>query len=301
MLMAQISWAEFSRVLARAHYAYVAAALVLALITNVCRVLRFNYLYPVQGRWLDAYSVFALYRLINYVLPFHSGELVVLGMLKQRRFVPTLAETSAGWLLMRVCDLLALLILLTVASAMNFSTVVADPNFTWVYIIIVLMAGTSVLAVPLGRKFLLRRPAASGTRSGWFTHRFQDFIKGLNRISTLPVMAGTLGFSMLIWAAHMYMMVCALLTFHPSLTISQCAVVVGIALTVGLLPVRGPLGLGTGDATWTAAFILFDIPAPEAIALALGMRFILMLLTGLEGGVGYALSLRPVPALHAGA
>jgi uncharacterized membrane protein YbhN (UPF0104 family) len=285
-------------VLARAHYAYVAVALVLALITNVFRVLRFNYLYPVQGRWLDAYGVFALYRLINYVLPFHSGELVVLGMLKQRKFIPTLAETSAGWFLMRVCDLLALLILLTVVSAMNFSTVMADPNFTWVYIIIVLMAGTLFLAIPLGGKFLLRQPA-SGAHGGWFAHRFRDFVKGLGRIVTPPVMAGTLGFSLLIWAANMYMMVFALLTFHTPLTLSQCAVVVGLALTIGLLPVRGPLGLGTGDATWIAALILFDIPAPEAIALALGMRLILMLLTGLEGGAGFVLSLRAVPALHA--
>jgi uncharacterized membrane protein YbhN (UPF0104 family) len=298
VLMAQVSWAEFGRVLSRVEYIYVAVALVLGLITNMFRVLRFNYLYPVQGRWLDAYSVFALYRFINYVLPFHSGELVALGMLKQRKLVSTVAETSAGWFLMRVCDLVALLLLVTVVGAMNFSTVVADPNFTWVYITIALIAGTLFLAIPLGGKFLLRQPA-SDTHGGWFAHRVRDFVKGLSRITTPPVMAGTLGFSVLVWVANMYMMVFALLTFHTPLSLSQCAVVVGLALTISLLPVRGPLGLGTGDATWVAALILFDIPAPEAIALALGVRLIQMLITGLEGGVGFALSLRAMPALHA--
>jgi uncharacterized membrane protein YbhN (UPF0104 family) len=83
-----------------------------------------------------------------------------------------------------------------------------------------------------------------------------------------------------------------LLTFHTPLTLSQCAVVVGFVLTIDLLPVRAPLGLGTGDAAWTAALILFEIPAPEAIALAIGARLFHMLLTGLEGSVGFALSLR---------
>jgi hypothetical protein len=291
VLVAQVSWADFGRVLSRAHYAYVAAALMLGLIQNGFRILRFNYLYPVQGRWLDVYGLFALLRLINYVLPFRSGDIVALGMLKQRKFVSTVAETSPGWFLIHVCDLVALLILLTVVSAMNFSTVVVDPKFRWVYVTIVLIAGTLFLAIPVGGKFLLRQ-RSSGICGGWLARRFQDFVKGLSRIITLPVMAGTLGFSLLVWATNMFMKVFVLLTFHTPLTLSQCAVVVGFVLTIDLLPVRAPLGLGTGDAAWTAALILFEIPAPEAIALAIGARLFHMLLTGLEGSVGFALSLR---------
>jgi uncharacterized membrane protein YbhN (UPF0104 family) len=99
LLLSQVSVAELVEVLSQAQPAFIVAAVLFGLAATVVRVVRFYHFFPAPGRWLELYAAFASVRAINYVLPFRSGELAALALLKKRRLAPSIAETSPVWLI----------------------------------------------------------------------------------------------------------------------------------------------------------------------------------------------------------
>ena len=291
VVLSRVSMGDLTDAFSRARLGQLAAALVLALLTTVLRTLRFSAIYPPGNRWLDAYGLFALLRLISYVLPLRSGEIVSLGLLKQRGLAPTMVETSAAWFLIRLSDLLALGLLLLLAVTLHSS----GDDARWD---VVGRAVTAALAIALVGGGLLfggwRRlgPRVAGDGSGWLARRARAFDKGVALVSSPGLIALTLLISLLVWSSQLATGVVALRAFEYEIPVADCVLAVSLAMTINLLPIRAPLGLGTADAIWSAALVLVGVPLGFAVVLALAIRLVQMAAVTLDGTIGFLLSLR---------
>ena len=290
LLLSQVSVAELVEVLSQAQPAYIVAAVMFGLAATVVRVVRFYHFFPAPGRWLELYAAFASVRAINYVLPFRSGELAALALLKKRGLAPSIAETSPVWLMLRAADVAALLVLLAGAVLVAGPVVIDDWRMAAAVLAAAAASVGGLAALPILARGLARRPSAT-KKAGWIGARLADLRKGLARIDAPGAIGWTLVAAIAIWALNIASQVATLLAFAAPLRIAEGVLATVLVLGVNLLPIRTPLGLGTGDVAWTGVFVLLGMDIDAAVALALGMRLVQMLLIGLDGAIGLLLPL----------
>lgn len=285
VLLGHVSAADLIEVLGQARPEHIAGAVLVGLLATVIRAVRFHAFFPALGRWLDLYATFALLRAINYVLPFRSGELIALALLKRRGLAPTIAEASPVWFLLRAADFAALLVLLAVSVVLAGSTLTDD----WrVKALIVGTAAASIaalVAMPACARWWSKRGGQNAVPR-WLDGRLRDLRNGLAHVTLPHAIAATLASALIIWSINITVVVLTLLAFNAPITLAECIFASIMGTTLNLLPIRAPLGLGTGDTIWAAVLMLLHVAVPTAVALAIGVRVVQMLLVGIDGGVG---------------
>jgi uncharacterized membrane protein YbhN (UPF0104 family) len=288
-LLTQVSWSDLSSALAGARVDLAGAAVVIGLVATVIRAARFNYFFRSRGRLVELYGVFALLRLINYVLPFRSGEVAALFLLKKRNLSPTVAETSPVWVLLRVADVAALLTLLAAMLNVGVSAYATEGTVVWVT---ALLAALSILLLALAPKLLgLLFARYHDNASGrWLASRLSSVAAGLGRFQGKMAVVWALVPAMLLWLVNIGVAVLSLYALNAPLTFVEAATASTAVLTLNLLPIRAPLGIGTGEAAWAGVLVVFGTPLSMAIALAIGVRLIQMLLVGVDGLLGMGIS-----------
>lgn len=283
-LLRRSSLATLSRTLARADPFALATCVALGLGTTALRAARFSSLLQTRGRRLELYGSFALMRLLRFALPFQSGEIVAMLLLKRRGLAPSLAELAPAWMLIRLGDVAAVGVLLTLTLALAS----LQGPARW------LGAPFLAAAVLLGLVLLTARrwvPALGrrSTRSRWLRDRIERFGAGLEQIGAPGAPARTLGWSLAVWALMIGTVLAAQVAFHAPLAWDRNLASAAAMLGVSLLPVHAPLGLGTQDAAWSGIFLAAGMPAEQAVPLALSARLLLVGIVLLDGLLGMVL------------
>jgi len=294
-LLTRISFQDLSELIRRANAGLLVLAVVVGLAITAVRAWRYAFFFPPGERRFLLYRVFAMLRLLNYALPLRSGELITLGMLKRHGLAPTIAEASPVWLLLRITDFVALLVLMCIAVILDAN----DGHTTSVMRESYLLMGAASVGVVgvlwlIGRKFARQPHEEPG--EGWLQRRLHTFRLGLHRVSSVRTNLLTVALGLVIWAGNVGSFVLVILAFPVEIPWDAAMMATCIALGINLLPLRAPLGLGTGDAAWTGAFILYGLPTDQAIALTLAVRLVQMVMIGIDGLVGFVPWTKDTPA-----
>lgn len=289
VLLSHISLRELATILSRADVRYLCAAIFAGLAATVFRTIRYGRFFPVQGRWLKLYGAFAFIRLINFVLPFRSGEVVSLGMLKQHQLSPSIAETAPVWLLLRVTDVVALSIWVAIVLGILSFPGRFDEKVQWAgWVLMVISVGlvVAMVCLPLWASRLRAKASYS-----WLSQRLCAFKVGLDRVCGIRVFLRTMFLAVLIWGAIVMVSIFAQLTFDTPLNLEDSLLASVAVLAISLLPIHAPLAIGTIDAAWVGVMTMLGVDPPLAIGLAIGVRLVIVSLMIIDGLLGFFLLL----------
>ncbi|MBL27015.1 MAG: hypothetical protein CMM50_05620 [Rhodospirillaceae bacterium] len=268
---------------------YVVAALLIAFGSTVTRAVRYQYFFPAPGRWFDLCLLFSLIRAANFVLPFRSGEVLALYLLKKFGFAPTLAELSPTWIMFRVYDLVALMFIFALMFVLVSSDGAIGAGVAYEAGAAVLFAVALVAGFHVAVRLLPRMVGFGGTH-GWMAGRIRAVASGLDRIRSFDALALAFFGGIGVWLANVSIMVCGLLAFNIDVPLLQGAFAATAVLAVNLLPIRAPLGLGTSDAVWVGMLMLVGLNEQEALLGAIAVRVMQTITIGVEGTLAYGLS-----------
>lgn len=268
-LLWQTSLSQWSEVLRRGRPGLIAGCFGLSLLTTLTRAARYRPFAPSPSRLTTIYGVFAVSRAVIYVLPFRTGELVMLSLLKKRRLSATIAQTLPAWFLLRICDIaaVAMLALLGVALAAEGRTLAV----TCIALAAAAVVGLLLLTAAGG----WWRRADTNRQPSWLSGRLAAVRRGLAELSDARRTLRTLAVSAIIWSLMAANATLVQLAFGSPLPLHSCIVVSISMLAIGVLPIHGPLGIGTQDASWAGLMVLAGMPLPESVALALCYRLVL--------------------------
>ncbi|MDA8019773.1 MAG: flippase-like domain-containing protein [Thermoanaerobaculia bacterium] len=283
-VLSRASLDELARVLVEADPLLLVMTIGLGLLATALRSLRYAVFFP-PGRdlahWRRLYGAFALSRLLNVVMPLRSGELASLGLLKSQGLAPTIAETLPVWLVIRGSDVLALALWLVPASLL-LTLPVGWPAMQWV----VLAVLGALVAAAVGGVLFRMWQVRESDGSGWLHGRLRAFGEGWHRVRGKGRIGRVAFLAVAISAAVIGINTMAQLAFGSPLPWHVCWLFSAAVLGVTMLPVHGPLGLGTVEVSWVGLMVLFEVPTSEAIAIALGIRLVTLVILLLDGAIG---------------
>ena len=295
LLIYRIGWQQLWTVLLQAKLSYVLLALVAGIVSSVLRALRFGTMFPPAAGWWRFYGCFAVMRSLNITMPFKTGEIASLALLKKYGHVPNIAEAAPAWLLIRICDVAALAIWLSVALAFQpLGSQFQSARWLIVTAIVAAVFVCMVMSVWARR----RNDSGHGENGGWLRKRLSDFQKGIQRTQSPATILTVLGSSVLIWGVLAFGAVCAQRAFDIPLTVTQCFLAAIGALTISVLPVHAPAGIGTGEAVWTVMFLALGVPEAVAISSSIAVRIVPLSSIVIEYCVGCLLLMPGAPDKH---
>ncbi len=288
LLISQISLSDFLNNFFRVNLFYFFAAFLVGISVTILKTIRFGYFYPAPGRWLGLYGVFAVLRVVYYILPFNTGELVYLAALKKYQYTPTIAETAPTWLFLRLTDIIALALWFTfVLFIVPFTGNLFGEMYSFRWAIIGI--ASAMLVIILSLPFWVPRIPLSKNEN-WFTNRIKLFQSGFNRTFGMTTLVRTLINSLLIWFSAILFDTLALIAFNTPLSFMECFLATTAMYSISLLPLNAPLNIGTDEAIWTGILMLSGIAANQAISIALGIRIVSFLVLLTEGIIGFSFS-----------
>ena len=284
-LLSRISIRDLILVLSNVNAGYFIIAFILGISATIFKTIRFGYFFPpAPERRLNLYGTFSFLRFIYYLLPFNSGELVYLGVLKKYRFTPTIAETAPTWIFLRLSDIIAITIWFSVS--LSFTNISGDLygrmySFRWIIISI------SLILVILIFTFPFWIPKISFKISNnWLDQRIKVLKSGFTRTYGVKVLLRTVLIGMLIWLILITSQVFAQFAFNTPLGFSQAVLVSITIYCISLIPINTPLNIGTDEAAWTGAMTLAGVDFNKAISIAISIRIITMLVLFTDGLFG---------------
>jgi len=265
---------------------WLSSAVSASLLATAFRALRFRLLIPPVGRVIDLVGAFSVMRIASIMLPFQSGQLVLLQHLKNRGLIRTIAGATPAWLLTRAGDVLALLTFFFITQV----ALAADlPGH--VEILILVLVSCSVLVILSGLYWKcdgLPRMFRFVRHSPWLFSRLDDVAAGLKQISRGRIV-GSLFASHGVWAAMVAVTVFSQIAFGSSLSWQNAILAAVLIQMCGLLPIHAPLQIGTGEATWVASMALAGLPVDDGVYVAVGIRIASLICLAFESGVGWLL------------
>ena len=288
ILLSRISFSELENVFSRVNIGYFLLAVFLGISSTVFKTIRFaNFFPPGPKRRIKLYGAFGFLRFIYYLLPFNSGEIVYLGVLKKYRFAPTISETAPTWIFLRVTDIIAL------TMWFIFTLSLSDMKgglYGEMYSIRWLLIGISAILIIIILIFPLWIPKISfKIKNKWLKERLNLVQAGFKHSFGFHVFTRTILISLVIWTILISSQIFSQFAFNTPLNFSQAVLVSITIYCLSLLPINTPLNIGTDEAAWTGAMVLAGVDAKLAISIAISIRVIGMLILISDGLIGFSL------------
>tara|TARA_B100000809_G_scaffold119434_1_gene117664 strand:- start:2710 stop:3723 length:1014 start_codon:yes stop_codon:yes gene_type:complete len=280
VMVRDVSLGDLCRVANQVDVGILAVAVVAGLAMTGLRTIRFYRFFPAPGRRLELYASFAMFRFLNFVLPFRSGEITFLALLSKFKFTGSIAGIAPVWILLRVTDLLALSLLFFCANSLVPLTQHFDVlQWGLIGLSTVLLAGVLMFSAWMVRA----NPTFSDT---WLGRHARAAHAGFTRLDGWRPCLYSLFLGCLIWGTMAVLNTLMQMAFGSPLTVAQCAAVGVAAAAVSILPIHGPFAVGTSDVSWAGLMVLAGMPAGQAIATTLCVRLGLVSIILLDGTIG---------------
>ena len=270
-----------------ANYIWLLVAIALGLAATVLRAKRFELFFPHHLGFPRIYGIFALARPLNVILPFRSGELLMLFLLKRYRAVPSVTESIPVWAVIKTSDVLALVALLAILFAFVSGIFEHYASYLWIGM------GLAILACVLGVVAMWGvrswSPADPNSRVGQLVRALQDGgmrLRSSRRLGACLILALAIA-TLLVGAQSL-----AQVAFVTELPFAGIVAVAVTGLVASLLPFHAPMGIGTGDLVWVGTMTVFGMPLEQGVAIALSMRVVVIITIVLDGIIGAAILAR---------
>jgi uncharacterized protein (TIRG00374 family) len=256
-------------------------------INLVLRAMRFRILlYSREVRLRDLIVVSSLHNMFVYIMPAKSGDVSYILLAKSRLDLP-LVEGSATLLAARLFDFTTIAGLLAVVLPLTRNRIPPGLLGPSILFCALVLGGTALLLVLLGSPRAVIEVRSSGRPAlDRFVRSWNRLIAGLRLIRArgghLPVALLTLGIWSCLYADY-YFIARALGTQISFLQISTITLVM-VPLT--LLPFQGFANVGTHELGWAGVLRSFGYSFQDALSIALGSHFILLVIILTYGGLG---------------
>jgi uncharacterized protein (TIRG00374 family) len=257
------------------------------------RAQRFRLLLDLDGKPLRAVlGVTMLHGLFNYLLPAKSGELSYL-VLARKQLGTRLAQSAATLITARFFDL-GIVALFVPIAVWQFD----DELPRWLILSSIIYSGVVLCSASL-LVLYLRRSSAPEHRhrqgDGWWSRMMggvHKTIDGIRIIDSREQYVKLWAVSLGIWLCVLmnYYCMTASLGFAP--TLGQMVVMCLVMIPLTMLPLQGFANVGTHEAGWATALVLFGFSLEDALTLAVTSHVLLFAMFAALGLIGYAVSSR---------
>ncbi|MDO8643183.1 MAG: lysylphosphatidylglycerol synthase transmembrane domain-containing protein [Candidatus Woesearchaeota archaeon] len=284
LLFHSINISDLADAFSRVTLIGVALGFVLYALGYLIRAVRFYYLLDKKLGLRVLFFVVCIHNMINSLLPARLGELSYVYLVKKKN-IP-LAQSTAGLVLTRIFDLIALIILFLVALFMARATLpVFFKNLipvVWVVLGVLIVGSiTLILCEPW-----LRRFADSRLQILRMLHSFVHSFRREHTCSKIIMLSLS---SIVLWISQFLMIY---FIFWHMLPVSGWYILIGSLFPIlsTVLPVQGIAGFGSIEAAWALAFVMLGLSKEVAIATGFVFHFVIIgyfLVWGFVGWLGW--------------
>ena len=245
------------------------------------------------------FEIVTVHNLLNHVLPFRTGELSYLYLVRSLHGVPV-AEGFGTLAICRIMDLMAFALFYPVSILLLYWQGFAFPSYVWtvlwgvVPVFFALAALLAVLSIR-GRALVgfLRRlvghsPVAGSGLADRILDKFEEIASSFEHMGTLKVHMGafllSLGILGIIYLA-IYILLAGMGYPMPMLLVVFCSTLASLGM---LLPLYSFGGFGTLEAGWTVGCVMAGFSKEMGMASGLSFHIIVLGYVCLMGVYGLA-------------
>lgn len=263
-----------------ANFQLILAAWTMSLLTTAVRTARFSIFVPIGDKLLRAYAVFSLSRFVNMSMPFRTGDIAMLAILKKARMTRTIAHLLPIWFLLRVSDALALAVWF--CGAVIFSTLGRE----YLPVGVALIIGATCALFFMQHALVLVPDRLLSDKDNWVVNRLAAVIEGVRESEGVAkrIMASLGG--LLIWGFLIGSAVLTQIAFDTPLSLEMAFLAAVFAAAFSIIPINAPLAVGTGEIIWVGAMMIAGLPLETAIPLAISIRVSTVSVLIIEGVLG---------------
>jgi glycosyltransferase 2 family protein len=288
-------WAKVSTDIGNADVLWVVIPMVLFLLTNVLRALRWKMMFRAIGynpSFVNLFGTIMVSYLANLGIP-RSGEIIRAGMISQYEDIPV--ETSLGTIFTdRIFDVLMLILVIGITLTWGGSDLIsyfnANMNLSGKLDLLIQnpllisIAGITVLAGTLllytNRKAIFNTPAGKK-----ITGLINGFAEGVQSVARIQHFWLFLLYTILIWVIYYFMLFLAFRSFTPTMHLGPIAgLVVFVFGSLGIL-FPSPGGMGSYHFLVGEALAMYSISGSDAFSFANIVFFSIQLFVNIIFGV----------------
>lgn len=269
--------------MAQANPLLMAAGILLNLLTPWLKAARFNRVYAIRGRNLEMFGVMGYYGLLNTFMPLRTGEVAFLVLLKRRSLIPSIAEALPRWLLLRACDVAAVMGLVLLTALFLPVRAGMEPWLTGAWIAFGLTVVGTVAVQVIVRHLPQHAAAPPG---GYMRGRIWALRRGFEGLDGWTTLLVALGWSIAIWLWSAAVLSLEYAAFPTDLSPPLLWLVAVGVLGVSMLPIHAPLAIGTMHAAQVGLLHAVGVPMSEGLGIAIGVHAAILAMVALQGVVG---------------
>jgi uncharacterized protein (TIRG00374 family) len=300
-LLKQISIYDISTMFYKLSFFWFLVAFVFYMIGYLFRTWRFKFLLKEKIKLKSLFSVVCAHNMFNQLLPFRTGELSFVYLMKKQGIKGSKAVSTL--FIARAFDFLSIVIIFFVSVFfIESQPIIYDVLFTTGIILLVLILllisviffGEKIVKffIYLAKVIKLRKSKTYHL----FVNKLNEVIDDFQTIRSAKQIFITGLFSILIWIS-IYMMYQALF-FGIGLKLAFWTIIAGVSLTFFtiMLPIHGIAGFGTIEAAWSIFFFILGVSKEIAISSSFIFHIVLVLYFLILGI--YGLTMLKIDSLH---
>lgn len=261
------------------------------------RAYRFNLIITSKNPGLrKLFKIQCLFSMFTYLLPFKSGEISFLYLMKSKLKVQ-LEESAAMLLVVRVIDYLTISFLFFVMLFLVWKRIPYNIETIILPVILILIFVFLVLFATIWKGEQIRWLLSNLSKKSWiyrnyivqkFIEKLKEIIVSIGIIHHKKVYTKIICLSLLSWItnAAVFYVIIRSVGFNISCLTAICLV----ALMFPISFIQGVGDLGTQEAQWIPVLMLFGFSQENAIIVSLSSHVVILLYAMLIGGYGWIAS-----------
>ena len=225
----------------------------------------------------DLFPVVCLHGVFNFILPFRTGELSLVVLMKKIMNID-LSQGTGTLIAARIFDFITVALFIPIVLLFS-KDMLPDYILVSIYLYFVFVAAVSVLFL-----FLKHNNSSGSDASGTGENSLRKKITGfmistansIAKIKKTGTIAEVLIYSVLIW-------ICLYLDFYfivrglgYSVSLYNIVLILLLMVPVSLFPIQGFVNIGTHQLVWVVAFKIFGYDAETGLAAAMSSHAILI-------------------------
>jgi len=245
--------------------------------------------------FFDLFSIIGLHNMYNRVLPFRTGEISYVYLLRKKEDLP-LTEGTATLLVARIFDYIMISFLFLISTLFLYRTLSTNIKtltliislfllfsfLTLFYLSLLGNKATNIIGIILGKLGFLKATLIEKIMT-----KGQEMVKSFQIISSRKTYLQTFLASLALWISMFYFL--QIIMTGMGIRIDLLSVIIGstLAILTNVLPVNSIAGFGTIEAGWTIGYMMLGYNKDVAISSAFLVHLFILFCALFYGLLGY--------------
>ncbi len=281
--LSQIKVSQFAHVLLKCSWGWLFLGLMVTVLNIFIRAYRFRVLIPSHNPGLrDLFKIQCLFSMLTYLLPFKSGEVSFIYLMKNNLQVQ-LEDSTAMLVIARVFDYMMVSFLFFIMLFLMWERIPYKVGIIISPVILILVFVFLVLFITIWKSEKINDILRNQSKRIWISNnsifkvivdKLMDVIVSIRKIHEKKVYTKVVLLSLLSWimVAISFYIITKSVGYELSYIAAMC-------LTVLIFPIsfiQGIGNLGTHEAEWIPVLILFGFTQENAIIISLASHIIII-------------------------